>query len=265
MSASRINYKIYPSLLDGFQRMCDADIDAEAAWNLDEEGMPKRTADELYAEREQALLDSINRVPHEPIEAADKGMAFNAAVDFYGSGDIDARVALRSVSDEQYGEQVEADINGFSFRFAYDLVAEAAQYFEGSVTQHLCKALILTRYGVVELYGYADEIRRDKVYDIKTTGRYSFGDYGRKWQKEVYPYCLIESGEMKAVSEFEYTVYVWGYQKQGAPLTATQYREVYQYDHAKATERLRAGLEQFIGWLEAHREQITDKKIFGYE
>lgn len=33
-------------------------------------------------------------------------------------------------------------------------------------------AVIPTRYGDVELYGYIDELVRDTVYDIKTTSKY---------------------------------------------------------------------------------------------
>ena len=260
---SQLNYyRIYPSLLDGFQRMLDADLDAEAFWNLDEEGMPKRTADELYAEREQSLLDSINRVPHEPIEAADKGTAFNALIDYVNGTPLPDGITIEGVLDEQYGEIWKASLNGFTFSFALDTIAQAAAYFAGAVAQHRCEAWLETNKGLVQLYGYADEILLTKICDIKTTSRYEFGNFARKWQKDVYPYCLVRSGEMPDITQFEYSVFAWDYQRQGAPLTAKQYSEVYMYDHAKATERLRGICEQFIDWLEVHRPAITDTKIF---
>lgn len=245
--------------------MLDADLDAEKWWNVDEEGMPKRTADEIYAEREQSLIDSINRVPCEPIEAADKGTCFNEAVDAYihSCGSSRDDVVLRSRLDEQFGEVIDATMDGFVFTFDYDLVKEASQRFSGAVSQYLCSALIKTRFGVVELYGYADEIVKDKVVDIKTTSKYEFGDFARKWQKDVYPYCLVESGLM-VPTMFEYAVFQWNSRK-GEPLKAAFYAEQYMYDHAAASERLRKGCEQFIEWLEAHSDRITDRKIFGGE
>ena len=44
-------------------------------------------------------------------------------------------------------------------------------------------AVIPTRYGDVELYGYIDELVRDTVYDIKTTSKYDFGKYEHGWQR----------------------------------------------------------------------------------
>ena len=255
-------YRIYPSLLDGFQRMLDADLDADAFWNLDDEGMPKRSADDLYAEREQALLDSINRVEREPIEAADKGTAFNALVDYVNGTPLPDGLTLATRLDEQYGEVWDVSLNGFTFTYAHDLVAQASASFAGAVAQHRCEAWLETGRGLVQLYGYADEILPDKVVDIKTTGRYEFGAFSRKWQKDVYPYCLVRGAEMPDVCLFEYAVFVWDYQRKGAPLTAKRYDEQYMYDHAKATERLRGICEQFIDWLEVHRELITDTKIF---
>lgn len=258
-------YRIYPSLLDGFQRMLDADLDAEAYRNLDEDGMPRRTADEIYAEREQALLDTINRVPREPAEAADKGTAFNALVDYVNGTPPPEGVDIRGVLDERYGELWEVSLDGFTFTFDLGTVGEAAACFAGAVAQHRCEAWLETDRGLVRLYGYADEILPAKVCDIKTTSRYEFGQFARRWQKDVYPYCLVRSGEMPDVTQFEYSVFVWGYQREGAPLTARRYSEVYMYDHAKAAGRLRGFCGRFIDWLEAHRAAITDTKIFAPE
>ena len=118
----------------------------------------------------------------------------------------------------------------------------------------------------MELYGYADEIVRDKVFDIKTTSSYQFGKFERAWQKFVYPWCLVESGEMPEVSSFEYTVFVLSKPTSKSPfITGKMYREEYTYDHEQAGIQLRSILERFIEWLEAHREEITDRKIFGGE
>ena len=103
----------------------------------------------------------------------------------------------------------------------------------------------------------------DKVYDIKTTSAYQFGKFERAWQKDVYPYCLVSSGEMNSVSEFEYTVFQLTKPSARNPVIgAKMYAEVYTYDHTESEKRLRSFLERFIEWLEANRERITDEKIF---
>lgn len=278
---SSVRYKIYPSLLDKFQSYLDADIEAESFWNIDSEtGEMKRTPDEIASQREQELLDSINRVPSEPIEAADKGTCFNEIVDCLINGRSSSREDLEidfGVLD-QYGafhpnccdynpvgiEVVQAKMNGFTFLFDQKTCEEAARYFgEFSIDQHFCKGVISTVYGDVELYGYADEISLDKVFDIKTTSSYSFGKFERAWQKDVYPYCLVQSGEMDRVSEFEYTVFQLTKPSSRNPvISAKMYCEPYTFDFAASEKRLRLFLERFIEWLESHRADITDKKIF---
>ena len=86
----KIDYRIYPSLLDKFQELLDYQTAFEGPWNKVSETAKKEgkypdlevgdyilTADEMQDKLEQELVDAINRVPHEPWEAADKGTAFN--------------------------------------------------------------------------------------------------------------------------------------------------------------------------------------------
>ena len=70
-------------------------------------------------------------------------------------------------------------------------------------------AILPTIYGDVELYGHVDYINTNKIHDLKTTKNYTFGNYEKYWQRHLYPYCLIESGEMEEVTEFEFTVVKW--------------------------------------------------------
>lgn len=269
-------YRIYPSLLDKFQELLDSDIEADEFWNLDEEGNQKRTADEIADAHTQELLDSINRVPHEPIEAADKGTCFNALVDLIADGiSIGARYITADdgpVFSTLYagGDPAtppvgyRAELNGFTFDFDAGLIHSAASLFVGAVHQALVKAILTTKYGPVELYGYADEILPAMVSDIKTTSSsYGFGKYERKWQKDLYPYCLTEAGLMEPTL-FEYTVFQLSKPSGRSPLiTGKQYAEQYTYDHTAGTMRLRGHVEHFIEWLEEHRHLITDTKIFG--
>lgn len=254
------NYRIYPSLLDKFQKCLNAYIDAEGFWNLNPiTGEPKLSAEELERHCEQELIDAINRTKHEPIEAADKGTCFNEIVD--------CLIMDKDTDRDDTIPYIKATLNGFDFLFDVALCKSAAEYFgPNAICQHPCKGYIQTAMGLVELYGYADEIVKDKVYDIKTTAAYSFGKYEQGWQKLVYPYCLVQSGEMPAVSSFEYTIFQLSKPSARNPIIkGTMYKEEYTYDHDYAQDRLRSILEIFIVWLEGHKDKISDKKIFGAE
>ena len=127
-------------------------------------------------------------------------------------------------------------------------------------------AILPTGYGDVELYGFIDEFRKDVVYDIKTTSSYQFGKYERKWQRHVYPYCLIASGQVESVKAFEYTAYALKGGTSRTPLiSGTCYPEYYTYNHEQSVKMLTNHVERFIEFLEANRDLITDKKIFAEE
>lgn len=264
---SDIRYRIYPSLLDKFQSFLDVEQSVEEWWNLDSEGEYKETADDMSDRLEQELIDGINRVPREPIEAADKGTCFNEVIDCLIAGRKCEYEGMDIQSGELAGNRIiTAKMNGFEFHYDVEMCKEVANNFAGAISQHRCEAVLSTRYGNVELYGYADEILADVVYDIKTTGRYDFGKYSKGWQRHAYPYCLIESGELTDVLSFVYYVVVWSGGTSRTPmLSAKVYPEVYTYNHAQSADALKGICERFIEWLENHREQITDKKIFAEE
>lgn len=266
-----IKYRIYPSLLDKFQHLLDSDIEFEAFWNEDKEnGGYKTSYEDIVAKNEQELLDAINRVPHEPIEPADKGTCFNEIVDCIKDNCKCTRsdVSIESVPEGEYDGKflpahIVAKMHDFVFRFDIMTCKAVAQFFKGASGQVYTEATLTTGKGDVLLYGYADEVMLDKVYDIKTTSSYEFGKYGKGWQRHLYPYCLIASGAMADVSEFEYTpVALTGGNSRNPLITGAQWRECYDYNHHESECALRSVCEVFIDWLEAHREQITDKKIF---
>lgn len=265
-------YRIYPSLLDKFEALLHVEEEVESPFNLDAEtGEYKRTEEEIEFELKKSLIDAINRVPFDS-EAADRGTAFNAIVDSYIHrrphkvaterepyeilGFEDANVVQVAFPERCGGVQKERH-----FIFDRQWCIDEGKYFAGCISQLLVKAVLPTRYGDVELYGYIDELRRDVVYDIKTTSRYQFGKYARGWQRHVYPYCLIASGMMEGVKAFEYTAYQLKKSRTGL-ISGTRYPEYYVYDHAQSTAMLTAHCEAFIEFLEAHRELITDEKIF---
>lgn len=273
----RPDYRIYPSLLDKFQSLIDYELEAEEPWNtvsdnahrngkyLDKEtGDYILSPDEMYTRIEAELIDTINRCPRVPVEAADKGTAFNEVIDCLIENRRSSRDDCRIHSErlDSATTAIIAEINGFTFAYDAAFCKEVAAYFKGSIPQYLTSAILPTRYGNVELYGFIDEWMPSRICDIKTTSSYTFGKYGRKWQRHVYPYCCIESGMTSQVDEFEYTVVQWD---RNPVLKGKIYREVYTYDHRKSAERLTGMAERFIHWLNFRKAFITDSRIFGGE
>lgn len=319
MNDQTIAYRIYPSLLDKFQGLLNAEKDLEAPWNIDREtGEYRKTLAQIEDEATQSLLNSINRVPFHSL-AADNGTVFNELVDCLHRGRKSFRNDITFKTFREYGliaarfEQPDGSVEFFY----YDLVSarNIADFFKGSCCQLFVKGILPTVYGNVELYGYIDELKRDVVYDLKTTGSYyTFGKFEDHWQRFVYPYCLIESGKMSDVLAFEYSVLKWTKCKSPAimqdselwnwcdvqpvyfdPVTKRPvnidkiladggkksdyieqipqftsvdvygfdyFPEFYAYDHSECVEKLTYMVESFIEWIEGHRDQITDKKIF---
>lgn len=256
------NYRFSPSLLNSYSDFLNAEKLYDQFYGFAED--PSVTLEEFEKKLEQELLDSVNRVDKGPIEAADRGTCANEAIDCI----LEHRapkdgVFLQTVRDPDGEPQsILAKMNGFTFNFDAGLIMQLAVYFRGSTCQHRCEATINTAYGPVILYGDADYIRRDVVYDLKTTGKYSYGKFSDGWQKDLYPWCLIESGELNEVSGFEYTVALLKETKKDPLISGDIFREWYDYDHASAGVRLRSIAESFISWIELHRSEIHHDRIF---
>lgn len=295
------NYRFYPTLLDKFQTFLDTT--AEDYFYQDEDGKWHKNYSEAedafhYSQEEvdallkQELLDAINRVPHEPSEPASKGTALNEIVDciIHNRKSDNKNILIKSLKGidvkrefgctDEVGKPVYydywfehikvpcifAEIDGFSFYFDKDFCKSIAEYFKGSLSQVFTSATIETEFGEVELYGYIDELRENKVFDLKTTSRYEFGKYSKYWQRHIYPYTLIESGACTEINSFEFTAYVLKGGTSRTPLiTGVQYAEVYQYNHEQSKMLLKNICERFCQFLEDNRDLITNKKIFNEE
>ena len=270
----RIDYAIFPTLLDSWWKFQHTKLEEffyqdESGWHLnynESDGTYHYSQEEMDALLEQELIDKINRVPTEPSEAASKGTIFNEVIDCI----IEHRACHRdgwtveSIADEQGNKTtIRGALDGFEFLFDAQFCKEIAAYFTGALPQYYTEALLPCRYGNVKLYGWIDELCKDVVKDIKTTKRYDFGNYAHYWQRHVYPYCLIESGDCKTVKGFEFTVVKWtGGTKYNPVYSGDMYKEYYTYDHCESSALIRQECERFIEWLEANKERITDKKIF---
>lgn len=260
----RIDYRFTPSQLDAYQDILDAEYLWDQYWGNTEE--PAKSVEEFTVECEKKLIDMINRCPKEPIEAADRGTALNEAVDMLihrRNCEIEGMSVEKPCEAHPYSVKVE--YNGFSWLFSTNILM-VYKRFPNAISQYLCEAPLQTRKGTVWLYGYLDEWCGNKIFDIKTTNQYSFGKYERKWQKHVYPYTIVESGDCTEIAEFEYTAIKLSEPSQKNPVIhGVVYPEVYTYDHEQSRQLLQYHCESFISWLEHRREFITDAKIFGGE
>lgn len=251
-------YCITPSQLDAFQDFLDSGLLWKQFWGATE--TPPFSPDEFETQCEKKLIDQINRCPQEPIEAAAKGTAFNAVVDWLNGNPIEPPTTILR-HDENV---IVALINNFTFTFATSLCKDVANRFRGAICQYRCEAPLQTRLGDVTLYGFLDEWQGCKISDLKTTKEYQFGKYGRKWQRHVYPFAVVESGNCTEIREFEYTaVKLSPITEKNPVITGEIYPEVYTYDHELSRMKLQDGCENFIAWLESRREFITDRRIFG--
>lgn len=207
-------YRFYATLLDSFQ------------WYLSSEA----------EDAMQEMLNKLNRVPFIS-EAAEKGTAFNEVVDMVIKGEA-------VIKDER-------NYIHKGFGFDINLVNEFASNLSGAISQVHVSAFIETVYGLVEVYGYIDELMPALVsVDIKTTGNYTFPKYLHNWQHIVYPYCLHQK------TGFEYT---FAYMVTDFKNT---YVESYDYRHERDAVKLKGFCEQLIGFIEMNRDKITDEKLF---
>lgn len=267
---NQYKYRFSSSALSKFQNYLDSDKEFEDFWNVDREtGEYKLSLDEIIAKNEQELLDYINKVPMPPIEAADKGTVFNEIVDRILLHTKDGREDVKIKSgkvliDGDEAPVVFGEMEGFSFTFDLQLCMNIAKELQGAIPQYHTEAILPTKYGPVLLHGYIDYVLNDIVVDLKTTKNYTFPKFDSGWQKDVYPYCLIESGVMENVSEFDYIVVLWK-DLVGKPTSGSIYLEPYTYNHVKATARLKEICEWLIEWVEINRERITNKVFLGEE
>lgn len=268
-----VSYRFYATLLDGFQDYLNSDTIWEKYWGYSEN--PPHTPEEFKQKQFQSFIDRINRVPFDS-EAADKGTAFNEIIDCMiehrKSDKVDVRYAYETIvmgqvdncePDERWAEVYQtnkviglnATYNNRQFYFDINLCREFANYYKGALTQQFVKAIVPTRYGNVEVYGYVDELMPQSIHDIKTTGKYSVGKFKEHWQHIVYPYCYQQNGIN--IRLFEYNIAE--IDKYGRWETFT---ESYMYKPERDIPRLVNICEELIRFLMENRHLITDRKIF---
>jgi len=268
---SKPKWRLTPSLLGKWTDLVNSDRDYELIYGDADD--PSVSPEDFYAKREQELIDAINRVPFVS-EAASKGTALNELVDCLVENRKPAEgIKVFRICDPQAQEVFHQDIvralrveiDNFCFFYDMNLVRSLADYFKGSICQYRCEAVLETAFGPIILYGDADYIRQDIVYDLKSTSRYSaYGKYSEGWQKDLYPWALTESGDVTGISGFEYTVVPLSKDRDNI-ISGEIKKEYFAYDHNASTGRLRAVCEAFVPWLEEHRNLIVHKRILNEE
>lgn len=180
----------------------------------------------------QELLDKINRTgTFVPNEAILKGQAFEQAVSN----------CLLKVHNKIEGDEY---VNTFRFsKSLVDRVVTKLQHHQGMQT--FVQGQVDTPMGLVKLYGYVDFVYPDFYIDLKTTSSYKVGKYEINAQHKCYP--LI--GKKKAC-HYLITDFV------------DMYVEPYEFT-PELQDKFMFELIEFLQWLEANRDKITDRKIWG--
>ena len=264
MEIPKPKYRFSPSLLNSFQSLLDSDTLYEQFYGDSED--PPMTPEEYYKQKEAELLNAINRVPFSS-EAAEKGTIFNELVDCIVENRKPREdMLVQKIYEENKSSVValHAELNGYAFDFDINLVRSVARYFSGAICQYRTEAPIDTSFGPVILYGDVDYIIKDVVYDLKTTGKYSsYGKFNSGMQKELYPYCLTESGEIVGISGFEYTIITLKDPTKERPFIDGEFHtEWFSFNYDESKRMLRDIAESFIQWIEDHRSLIHHQRIF---
>lgn len=253
---SNIRYRIYATLLDAWQDYLNTPQIYDKYWGFSNE--PPHTLEEFWVKQHASLIDKINRVPFTS-EAASKGTAFNAVIDTLITREPDDKVRMSKVYGENgKWEAIQAELDGFTFQFPYEICNEFATYYKGAIPQVRVSAILHTMYGDVEVYGFIDELMPLSVHDIKTTANYSASKFKHHSQHLVYPYCLLQNGS--DIRTFEYNVAE--IDKYGRWQT---YTETYVFDPDRDIPILRERCEGLIEFLLQNQKFITDRRIFGGE
>ena len=243
-------YLFYATLLDSYEGYISSSRIYQKYWGFSEN--PPKTDEEFEQEQLQSLLDRINRVPFDS-EPADRGTVFNEIIDCIITKSVSEKVQMKS---DKETNSITATYNNRTFSFPLDQCLRVAKGYQEAVPQVLTKGHLETKYGVVELYGYIDELLPLQIVDIKTTSKYSAFKFKDNWQHRVYPFCLSQEGVN--IREFVYDVYVLDKSNK----IKESYQEFYLYEPQRDIPDLKAHCEGLIEFIEANKEKITDKKIF---
>lgn len=109
------------------------------------------------------FLNCLNKVKTEPTEAMQRGIEFEDMVRLYDGKQLYSRKD--------------------------DTVNEIVDYISGGLWQQTVTKTIEVNGLKVLVYGKADVIEKDTIYDIKRVKHYEIGKYGHSVQHKLYLFC----------------------------------------------------------------------------
>ena len=192
MALTPVKYKLYPTLLNRFDRFEKGYIDSNE------------------------LINSINRVPVPQTAAQRKGVSFEDAV-------------IKGIDEEEFDPEILARVRSL-------------------LPRPMLKTQVYCEYQLddVLLYGYVDVLGKMVAVDIKTTSNYVPGCYAISHQNFYLPAL-----RPKGIRSLRYVI--------------TDFVNVYQeeYDHNIDFTAQISQIKAFCEFLEMHRSEITDVRVFG--
>lgn len=197
-----MGFQIYPSLLDSYRRILDAENIWLKYWG--DSKQPPHTPDQFRALQVEQFFDGLNRVEGEFSAPAARGTAFNEIIDCMVEHRKPRGCQVERVYEGDSVTALRATIEGHEFTFPLDICRRFADKYSEAVCQYLTRGTLHTHHGEVALYGYIDELLPLTCHDIKTTGSYQFPQFKDHAQHLVYTHCLRCEG--MAVDAFEYDV-----------------------------------------------------------
>lgn len=178
---------------------------------------------------EQELIDKINRVPFQS-DLADKGTWFNELID------------LSLIGSEKHDLQ-----------YLTGCALDITERLQGAARQIYTSTIIEVDGKLIEVYGYIDYVKEDRVIDLKTTKTYELGKYKDSLQMHFYPVSLIDAGN--EINFFEFLVTDF----------ENVYSEIYKVDYEQSKVLLADACRELVRFLELKKMFITDKKIFNQQ
>jgi len=183
------------------------------------------------------FLKTLSREKFEPSEAMQKGIDFEAKVQFLTT-DITVD-DLRHFYKEKVGETVinhkltiEDAINWLKQQPEFLI----SQVVENGLWQQTCKKDLKIGNKEFLLYGKMDVIKRDTIYDIKFTDNYELGKFLDSSQHLIYLYCT-------GLPKFQYLI------SDGKDYWIEDY-----YNHANIENEIKSKISDFLGYLENDKE-----------
>lgn len=171
METPKINYAIYPSLLDAYLRFKRHDDD--------------ETFDNLF--------DKINKVKTEQTEQQVRGVEFEGLV----NDKIDGKL-MTPADDLRY-------YSSMNFQFKADLIDSIAGKLKNAISrQEYIECILPSHVGNIKLYGIIDFRFPRMITDLKGTENYKCNKYQDNCQHPVY--TLIEKVNFRSIDAFKYVV-----------------------------------------------------------